>query len=425
MTRSAPVLHRRLVVRFALILAVTLIGFDYLAERIHQLVFHAMDVPMTILVEGPVLDGLGDGSATGVMTSVGFVDGVEQMGPTPTPQEVIDFFEGIGTVDPRLIESLPSVVRGEDAVFLSPEEFEQQTRDMQRVATAISWGTTLLAALLLGLGLSRLVTGRLGRLGAAIEATEHDPEESAEPAALDPALLRGGDEVARVAQAYDDSRRRVHELLQTLARRDRNRREWVAQISHDLRTPLTALLAGLERAGSTGQPTEDRARAVAAARADADRLRELVDDLVALARLEADERFVPEPLLGAELAERVLAAVAHLAEERGIALELRVLTDSTGLCFDGQGRGMQRVLENLLRNALEHATERVSLELERIDGDRIRFAIRDDGPGFPPGPISLGIGLRIATRFVELHGGQLELGDAAPGGLVRFDLAAS
>ena len=405
-------LHRRLAVRFAAMLAVTLLAFDAMADGIREVVFDLFDIPGAIVVHGS-FDALPENPA--------LLDGLTiELPPPELEAQLLEAFSlptGPGLPPDALAPMLP-FPDGDEVQVLDQAEAQRVSARMHRLAQAVSWTTTLAIALLVGLGLSRVVTGRLTGLAAEIEAGDPDPD--APPKTLPRRLLAGSDEVSEVARAWQGSRERVHDLLATLARRDRRRREWVAQVSHDLRTPLTALIAGLERGDDAD---------LNKLRDDASRLSELVDDLVALARLEADERFEPEPLLGAELARRCLEILHPLADERGAELVLELGTASTTLGFYGQGRGILRVLENLVRNGIEHGGERIVLGLERREdaelGDRIRFLVTDDGPGFDRDTAPTGIGLRIATRFVELHGGVLAFEPSSQGTRVSFDLPVS
>lgn len=351
----------------------------------------------------------------------------------------------------------------EGVKFVKPEEARRLEQRMQLLANLTSWTTTLIVALLLGAILSRFVTRRLEKLAAAVRefgsgTLEETATGTAAAVPLTPELIKGRDEIAQLAQAFANSRKRIGNLLDTLALRDRTRREWIAHASHDLRTPLTALSACLDRAeGLTAQSPAANEKGLkgvlSSARGDCDRLHELTDDILALAHLEASDEFTPEPLLAAELAARAQEELAPLAEAKGVSLDLDLgQSGSEGLSFDGDGRGILRVLENLLRNAIRHADSRVILRIQRSAptssamrtgemprhdgpaksaalaerGDQIVFEILDDGAGFGGAvlkhPSSRGIGLRVARRFVELHGGRLETGNWDGGGRAAFRL---
>jgi len=398
-----PRFHNRLVVRYAVIMALTMLLFDQLSNRIHEAVFRFMDVPKSFVVAQLVpIDGM--------------------------PNSELEIAGGAQLVPPGFGPEMLQLEGLDDAEFLTPAEAEVIGLRMQRTAGLISWVTTLLISLLLGGTLSWLVTSRLERLTAAVakvpmEADARLPE-------LPARLLAGKDEIAQLARVFVDSRGRIAQLLESLAIRDRTRREWIAHTSHDLRTPLTALSACLERAEEfQGNGDDELAEVLAAARSDCDRLHELTGDLLALARLEAEDAFTPEPVLAGELVMRACKGLMPLAMSRGLSLDLDLgPKGSAHLSFDGDGRGILRVLENLLRNALDHARGLVRVRVTR-EADVIRFEVCDDGPGFGASARkdeeSSGIGLRVARRFVELHGGRLEVDSSKDGASVAFELPAS
>ncbi len=320
---------------------------------------------------------------------------------------------------------------GENGAFEIPEEVRRASRRMEWIARAVSWGMTFLIAVLLSVFVSRLVTVRITRLAAMVGRPVQDGTERTNPLAV-----RGADEIAMLARALENSRSRVAELLADLAERDVQRREWIAQVSHDLRTPLTALIACLERA----RPVVDRlseershgelASILSVALQDAERVRVLAGDLLEIARLDAHSGLSLEPVLPAELVERGARSMAPLGETRGI--ELRVLAPSDLPPVQADGSRLLRVLENLLRNALKAAGALVVIEVSEGEGE-LRFEVRDDGSGFPGGigPVDLGelsparapgdssstgLGLTVATRIVEAHGGRIGADNPRGGG---------
>ena len=177
--------------------------------------------------------------------------------------------------------------------------------------------------------------------------------------------------------------------------------------------------------------------------------------------MEANDTFQPEHLLAGELTHRVHQTLLPLAEEKGVKLELDLgQGNSKALVFEGQGRSMLRVLENLVRNGIQHArhsvlvkVQRCETHLEQVAGcgaeepqDMVRhdgpaldltanmsspyllFEVLDDGPGFTAHTLDGAgkdrIGLRVVRRFLELHGGTLETGNWSEGGRAAFALPA-
>jgi signal transduction histidine kinase len=251
-----------------------------------------------------------------------------------------------------------------------------------------------------------------------------------------------GDEIDRLATNVERMSDRIAEQLSELDRVANRRRELLINVSHDLRTPLASMQGYLEllllRHGSLA-PAEERNYLETAVR-HSERLGRLVGDLFELTKLEADE---VQPQLEefslAELAHDVVQKFALDATRRQVDLRARGGGPDPRVLAD---IGMvERVLENLLDNALRHtpAGGTVTIEFE-CDAPRARMAVRDTGPGIAaaelPGLFDRydrasrsvpgghgGLGLAIARRIVSLHGGELSVQSAVGSGTCfAFDL---
>lgn len=322
------------------------------------------------------------------------------------------------------------------SAVVSDAEMTARLQRMQVAGEVSLWLLRLAIVAIVALCFSWLVTRRLARLAAVARADLGS-------AAATGVATRGSDEIAALAQALADSRQRVHSLLDELGARDRARREWIAQVSHDLRTPLTALVARLERA----LPVADRLLAQCAADpalaevhelrsaidvalADADRVAQLARDLLEAARLDLPNQLDLEPLLVGELVARVGQELTPLAAKSGLVLSTE---PGAGLpSVTGDGRRLLRVLENLVRNAIEHAHSRVEVRATAVAND-VGVEVLDDGPGLLADPAAsdarradaAGLGLQIARRILAAHGSDLELVDRPEGGCCsRFVLRA-
>lgn len=313
------------------------------------------------------------------------------------------------------------------SMVISQAELEARMQRMQVAGQVATWVLRLALAGAVAWLFSWLVTRRLARVAAVARA------DLGSVAAVD-AVARGSDEIAALAQALVESRQRVSSLLEELGARDQARREWIAQVSHDLRTPLTALVARLERALPTAdrllaqcaaEPTRgdanDLRSAIDVALADADRVAQLARDLLDAARLDLPNQLDLEPLLVAELVTRVGEELAPLAAKSGLSLRV---APAAGLpTVTGDGRRLLRVLENLVRNAIEHAHEHVEVRATSL-ANGVRVEVLDDGPGLLAKPSAndarradaAGLGLQIARRILAAHGSGLELGDRPEGG---------
>ena len=239
----------------------------------------------------------------------------------------------------------------------------------------------------------------------------------------------GGDEIAQLGRAYDEMAARIGEQLDALEKTDALRREMVAHVSHDLRTPLATLhgyIETLKLKGAELDPAE-RERYLAVALDQSERLRRLVGDLFELAKLDAQEQTPAcEPVALADLVNDVAQKFQLEAQRRGSTIDIDA---GRGLpMVDADIALVERVIENLIDNALSHSPNGGSIRIPiAAGGDAVRVTVSDSGPGIAPehlprvfdrfyqagnahrGNAHAGLGLAIAKRIVELHGARLEV----------------
>ncbi len=273
---------------------------------------------------------------------------------------------------------------------------------------------SLLVAGLIGISLARFVTRPLrGLENAAAAVGEGDldaraPEDSGPP------------EVRSLAVVFNETVAKLGQLL-------RSQDEFVADASHELRTPLTALrlrLESLERGLD-----DDGRRDVDAALHEVERLSQMVEGLLALARADAAATPAERVDAAAVVRERV-ATWQALADERGLAL----VADADGaVSVRASPQRLTQVLDNLVANAIDHAPAGTTVTVTvRMAGTHAELHVRDEGPGMTPeqrarafdrfwragsGAGGSGLGLAIVRRLVEADEGEVELADAAGGGL--------
>jgi signal transduction histidine kinase len=322
----------------------------------------------------------------------------------------------------------------DDAVILTETEWRALWDRRREIAVMLRVIMPILTALLVAVVVSRLFTHRLRRLSFLASMPPQGDTDLPGPF---PA--KGKDEIATLARALNLLRSRVSELVGGLEQRDVARREWIAQVSHDLRTPLTALTACLDRADhdlDAGDLKPDAMREfISSARFDADRVATLAEDLLDIARLDADDSLSMEPVPPGEIVRQAHDELRHVADARGVTLQAEVASNLPILMADG--RRLMRAMENMVRNAIQFAGSEVIVSASQQNG-LLRFEVRDDGPGFPStdGTVdidslaghlsradSAGLGLAVTRLVAEAHGGTLgarNLPDS--GGAIWIDL---
>lgn len=283
----------------------------------------------------------------------------------------------------------------------------------------------VLAAAILGVLVFRLLTRRLKMLNREVKrATEsefaHEPEL--------PAPSADGDEIDQLAQSFLDMSHQIRDQLEQLQENDRLRRDLVANISHDLRTPLSAMQGYLETLIIKGETLSeaDRERYLKVARRHTVRLGILIGDLFELAKLDSAS-LTPslETFSVPELVQDVAQQFQLEAEKKKISLAIAL--ESNHLLTLGDIGLIQRVLENLVRNAIRFTPDGGEITLSIAERPRsVAVAVTDSGPGIPESEIprifdrfyrsergeealsdSSGLGLAIVKRILDLHGSRI------------------
>jgi signal transduction histidine kinase len=355
----------------------------------------------------------------------------------------------------KVFSAAPLVTDGRDRgwvyVVLIGEAHEGLSRDLAGggVLRTTLWSMALVVALglLAGLLALRWITRPLHELTAEVRRFEAG-DGAAEPAALPPAAEgEARDEIAQLRHAFAQMTQRIAEQWRALSEQDQQRREMVANISHDLRTPLTSLHGYLEtlRLKDETLPAPERRRYLDIAIGQSRKVGVLAQSLFELARLEhGGIKPAKEAFSLGELVQDVFQKFELAAEARrqrlvaDIAPALPVVEADLGM--------IERVLTNLLDNAIRHTPEggeiRVCL---RSIGAGVEVQVSDSGPGVPEalqqslftrpaersrwryGPeVAGGLGLLIVRRILQLHGSDIRL-DAQPGAgaVFRFLLQAA
>ncbi len=242
--------------------------------------------------------------------------------------------------------------------------------------------------------------------------------------------IAGGDLTARAADDGRDEVGRLGSDVDRMASRlgvlERARGEFVAKVSHDLRTPVTVIKGYAFTLARRGGDADTMRRLTAITR-EADRLTTLIDDLLTLSRAQAGAlNLVWQPSEASGLLQEVAERIGDRAAEQGVD----VFVDGAGFAVDGDRGRLVQVLTNLAMNALRHAPAGSSVTLRAIvAGDDAELLVEDRGPGIEPGRVAgllepfstgdpasgTGLGLAIVSEIVVAHGGTFTL-DPRPGG---------
>jgi signal transduction histidine kinase len=243
------------------------------------------------------------------------------------------------------------------------------------------------------------------------------------------------DELSKLAEA-------ANAMIAKLGDEEKARRDLVAAVSHDLRTPITSLRLLAEAVGDDIVDGETRKAYIERMRTHIDALSALIDDLFELSRLEAgDIGWSLERVPLGELVGETVEAMRVQAEVKGVAVRADVPVSLAPARANPEK--LQRVLFNLIQNAIRHtpADGSVVVRAEPVADDRIEVEVCDTGDGIAPEErehvftafyrggdggsrtgAGAGLGLAVSRAIVEAHGGSIWLAEAESGTRVRFSL---
>ena len=312
-------------------------------------------------------------------------------------------------------------------VILGGEEFDS-IADMLQGSYILSlsvWGLTagLFVAMLGGFAIFFVLTRKFKKLSGAMLAFTSGEDDGKGQSRYE---LNGkpDDEIDFLGQQFNSMADQIEEQISELRKTDQIRRELVANVSHDLRTPLASMVGYLETLllKDDDLPQLERKQYLMTALSQSQHLGDLVTELFELAKLDSCETIVySEPFSMGELIQDV--AIKFQLDAKKKQIELKTDYGSTVPQVYGDIGLMQRVLENLIENAIRHTPVGGSVTLALVpEVDNVVVKIADTGCGIPKdemdrifdrfyrleksrqsGKGNAGLGLAIASRILELH----------------------
>ena len=348
----------------------------------------------------------------------------------------------------KVFSAAPLMVMGKPSGFLyvvllgeAHDRFAERGATSEALSTALwSIGLIALLCLLAGLAAFGWITRPLRRLTDSVGRFDINaapvtlPVESAEP------VGQGHDEIAVLDATFKQMQNRLSEQWQTLTRQSQDRRELVANISHDLRTPLASLHGYLEvlSVKDASLTPEERRRYLGIALDQSRKVGGLAQSLLELVRLEHGFVVpVVERFSLTDLVQDIFQKFELSAEAKAVTLTPHFAPAIPGVHAD---LGLiERVLTNLLDNALRHTPNGGEVKVSLLPKGRfVEVTVSDSGPGIAAElreglflrPFNIGgarrdggLGLRIVHQILQLHGHRIELVDVpGQGATFRFAL---
>jgi two-component system sensor histidine kinase MtrB len=252
--------------------------------------------------------------------------------------------------------------------------------------------------------------------------------------------VTGEDDIARLGEAFNKMAQNLQLKISQLEDLSRMQRRFVSDVSHELRTPLTTVRMAadvIHEAREDFDPVTARSAELLADQLD--RFESLLADLLEISRFDAGAAALEaEPIDLREVVRRVVSGAEPLAERKGT--RIRVLGDQQPVVAEADARRVERVLRNLVVNAVEHGEGKDVVVKLAAAGGAVAVAVRDYGVGLKPGEATrvfsrfwradpararttggTGLGLSIALEDARLHGGWLQAW-GEPGGGSQFRL---
>ncbi len=317
----------------------------------------------------------------------------------------------------------PLVVTGAGAYELYqlyPLTSEQRTLDLVQSAVLV---TGALLILLLGV-IAWVVTSQVV---SPIRAAAATAQRLAAGRLTERLAVRGQDDLARLALAFNDMAAALQEQIRRLESLSRLQQRFVSDVSHELRTPLTTVRMAADLLYESRDTLDDAAaRAAELLQTQLDRFEALLGDLLEISRFDAGAASLELDRIDVTATVRAtIASLESVAAKRGSNIVLQCQNEATYASVDQ--RRVQRILRNLIANAIEHGEGHPIEVTVASDEEVVAFGVRDHGSGLKPGESTLvfnrfwradpsrkrslggtGLGLAISLEDARLHGGWLD-----------------
>jgi signal transduction histidine kinase len=314
-------------------------------------------------------------------------------------------------------------------VIIGGEEYDSIVEKIKGsyilTSSLIITGLGLFIAFAVGILLFAMLTKRLKKLADTVGEFEQNPQI----APIFPAFKTKGDEIDRLTAAFQTMAIKIHHQLDDLQTTDHLRRELVANVSHDLRTPLATLQGYIETLLIKDDLSkQERQNYLQIAIKHCLRLNKLVTELFELAKLDASETKPHQEVFNlAELTEDIIQKFTLQSQKNKVNLNSTYA--STELFVYADIRLIERVLENLLDNALRFVPHdgTITIALHAIE-QQVKIEVSDNGIGIPDTELPFifdrfyqldknrhvesnhsGLGLAIVKKIVELHQGVIHV----------------
>ncbi|QYK50833.1 MAG: HAMP domain-containing protein [Anaerolineales bacterium] len=321
--------------------------------------------------------------------------------------------------EPTLIYSRPIVVNDE---FLSiiqvAHSLAERSHSLRTLATTVLGAGLLIVLIAFGVGwlFSGAMLAPIHRITLTAQAIGDERDFTHRVNYTGPP-----DEVGLLASTFNSMLSRLQNAFQRVEHSLQMQREFVADISHELRTPLTTLRGNLSLLRrNPPMPTEERDDILNDLIDENDRLIRLVNDLLLLARADAERELAKDALDAAELLREVTRQTQVLDPQRTITL-----TATEGLRILGDRDAFKQIMIIALENAIKHSQDEVSVSAQP-QGEMAEIRVQDRGPGIPADQLphifgrfyrgdsaqatpGFGLGLAIAKTLVEKQGGTIEM----------------